>query len=154
MATLDCPLCNEHDLTTSVNGTFTCGTCGTNLVGESTRCPSCLKENGPGADVCAFCGEPLSIVARVLDRHGVLGPPLWLRRVRSQVAALQAQELEASDLRMETFRELDQRREQEQSEAAARQRARDQQMFQIVFLALAVFVVIVILVVLTSSLNR
>lgn len=89
-------------------------------------CPACGERNSRAAELCTNCGEPLSIVASVLDRQqGSLGTPLWVRRLRSQVVDLKQLEEQASLTRLTAFQEIDQRRLAQEAAAQAAQQARD-----------------------------
>ncbi len=125
---LDCPACASTGLIFDGNSAFECQYCGTVLAAQRTVCPSCSAENLAGADQCFNCNEPLSIVASVLNRQGVQGPPLWLRRLRAKVGALQASEAQASARRYEALMDVDRRRLKFEAEEQTRSRERDRQL--------------------------
>lgn len=139
---LTCPACSAPELEFDGEATFECAYCGTTLVASQINCPACGTLNAQGADECSNCGEPLSIVASVLDRQGSLGTPLWVRRLRSQVADLKQREQQASDERMAAFQQIDQRRIAAEAAAQARQRAKDS---NIIFYGLVGVLVVILL---------
>lgn len=123
---LHCPACGAPELEFDEEATFHCEYCGTMLVAGRIDCPACGERNTQAAELCSNCGEPLSIVASILDRQqGSLGLPLWVRRLRSQVADLKEREQQASQSRFAAFQEIDQRRIAYETAAHARQQARD-----------------------------
>ena len=122
---LACPACTAEGLEFDGEATFECSYCATQLVAERTQCPACSELNVKGADFCSNCGEPLSIVASVLDRQGGLGEPLWIRRLRGQVSALKEREAYASEQRFEKLVEVDRRRKQIEREAYVQQQEAD-----------------------------
>jgi ribosomal protein S27AE len=142
---LTCAACTAPALIADDEGNFDCGYCGTHFVTERTECPACGELNPKGADDCFNCGEPLSIVASVIDRQGSTGNPLWIRRLQSQVAALKESEARASEDRFEEFVEIDRRRKAAEEQAYARQKQTDR---NILFYGAAalLFIVLVILV--------
>jgi hypothetical protein len=125
---LDCPACTAAGLVFDGLAAFECQYCGTVLAAQRTVCPACSAENLAGADQCFNCDEPLSIVASVLNRQGVKGLPLWLRRLRSQVGAIQVAETQASARRFELLMDVDRRRLKSEAEDQARSRERDRQL--------------------------
>lgn len=147
---LICPACSAPDLSFDGDLTFECSYCGTTLVAGSTDCPACGERNSKAAELCANCGEPLSIVASVLDRQGTPGPPLWIRRLRTQVVSLKATEEEASAERLTAFRKIDERRMAHEAASQARQQAKDS---NIIFYGLAGLLVLVLIVFLVAALG-
>lgn len=125
---LDCPACTSTGLVFDGKSAFECQYCGILLAAQRTVCPSCGAENLAGADLCFNCAEPLSIVASVLNRQGGKGPPLWLRRLRSQVGAIQVAEAQASARRFESLMDVDRRRMKFEAEEQIRGRERDRQL--------------------------
>jgi len=125
---LDCPACTAAGLVFDGEAAFECLYCGTVLAAQPTICPSCGTENHQGADLCTNCHEPLSIVASVLTRQGGTGPPLWLRRLRTQVGALQVAEAQASARRFKALVDVDRRRLRSEAEEQLRGRERDRQL--------------------------
>jgi hypothetical protein len=140
---LTCAACTAPALTADSEGNFDCDYCGTHFVAERTECPACSELNLKGADDCSNCGEPLSIVASVIDRQGTTGNPLWIRRLKSQVAALKESEARASEDRFEEFVDIDRRRKAAEAEAFARQKQTD---WNILFYGAAAVLLIVLVV--------
>ena len=122
---LTCPACAAPDLITDRQGNIDCDYCGTHLVTKRTECPACGELNDQGADTCSKCSEPLSIVASVIDRQGTTGRPLWIRRLRTQVADLKEREARASANRFEQLMDIDRRRKSAAAEALAGQQRKD-----------------------------
>lgn len=147
---LTCPACTAPGLTFEGADTFECAYCGTQFVGERTECPACGELNASSVDLCVNCGEPLSIVASVLDRQGKRGEPLWIRRLQSQVASLKESEERASAQRFEIFADIDRRRKGAEAEDHARQQQTDRNILFYGAVGILVLVLVVlILVVLT-----
>ena len=140
---LACPACTAPELISDREGNFDCPYCGTHFVVERTQCPACGTLNEKGADDCYNCGEPLSIVASVIDRQGTTGRLLWIRRLQSQVADLKQSEERASADRFEEFAEIDRRRMQAEAEAFARQQQTDR---NIIFYGAAAMLIIILVV--------
>lgn len=122
---LNCPACSAPALQFDGDSSFACEYCGITLVAGRIECPACGERNPRAAEQCQNCGEPLSIVASIIDRQGSPGPPLWMRRLRSQVGDLKLREEQASQTRLAAFQEVDRRRIAHETAAHARQQARD-----------------------------
>ncbi len=140
---LTCATCTAPALIADGKGNFDCDYCGTHFVTERTKCPACGELNLKGADDCSNCGEPLSIVASVIDRQGSTFNPLWIRRLQSQVAGLKESEARASEERFEEFMEIDRRRKAAEAEAYSRQKQTDR---SILFYGAAALLLIVLVV--------
>ncbi|MFQ5942198.1 MAG: hypothetical protein ACE5JF_01465 [Anaerolineales bacterium] len=140
---LICPACTAPELVADGGGNFDCPYCGTHFIAERTECPACGELNDHGADLCSNCGEPLSIVASVIDRQGGSGQLLWIRRLQSQVADLKESEARASADRFEEFMEIDRRRKVAEAEAHARQQQTDR---NILFYGAAAILLVVLMV--------
>jgi ribosomal protein S27AE len=145
---LTCPACTAPDLIADRQGNFDCNHCGTHLLTERTECPACGELNNQGADLCSNCSEPLSIVASVIDRQGTTGRPLWIRRLRTQVAELKQSEARASADRFEHLVDIDRRRKSAEAEAHASQERKDR---NILFYGVAAALVIVIILMLLAA---
>lgn len=78
-----------------------------------------------------------------MDRQGSLGPPLWIRRLQSQVGELKRSEAAASEQRFAAFQEIDQRRIRAETLSQARQQQRDS---NIIFYGLVGILVVALLV--------
>jgi len=120
---------------------------------QPVRCPVCGWQNPRRSEVCSNCGEPLTMIARVLTRQGTVGPPFWLGRVRSRAGELKEQGARASELRMEQLLDIDRRRQQDDARALARQRATDRQIVLVVGLAMGVLGLIVVTLVVLGALG-
>lgn len=140
---LTCAVCTASGLINDGQGNFDCEYCGTHFVTERIECPACTELNLKGADICTNCGEPLSIVASVIDRQGSTGNPLWIRRLQSQVADLKEREARASAERFDEFVEIDRRRKAAEAGAYARQQQSDR---NILFYGAAAVLLIVLIV--------
>ena len=115
-------------------------------MGQPASCPSCGWDNPQGEEECGNCGEPLSIAARVLTRLGNLGPPFWIRQLRSRVAELKQREALASEQRFEQLQDIDRRRMAAEVEAHMRQQVKDRQMMLILAFGIVVLIVVVLAV--------
>jgi Double zinc ribbon len=115
-------------------------------------CPACGAENPPEAETCANCGEPLSAVGRIFGHAAKPTQPRWLDEARDRAQALKDEDRKPSEERMQTFLDIDRRREAWQAESAARQRRNDRRLLRAVSVGFALFVVVVVLVTL-SRLN-
>lgn len=140
---LTCPACTAPELIAGGDRTFGCTYCGTHFIAERTECPACGELNEHGADLCSNCGEPLSIVASVIDRQGGTGRPLWIRRLQTQVAGLKESEARASADRFEGLMEIDRKRKTEEAAAHASQQQKDR---SILFYGVAAILLIVLIV--------
>ena len=140
---LTCPACTAPELIAGGDRTFGCTYCGTHFIAERTECPACGELNEHGADLCSNCGEPLSIVASVIDRQGGTGRPLWIRRLQTQVAGLKESEARASADRFEELMEIDRKRKMEEAASHASQQQKDR---SILFYGVAAILLIVLIV--------
>jgi hypothetical protein len=145
---LTCAACTAPALTADSEGNFNCDYCGTHFVTERTECPACGELNLKGADDCSNCGEPLSIVASVIDRQGSIFNPLWIRRLQAQVAGLKESEARASEERFEELMTIDRRRKAAEAEAYARQIQTDRNI--LFYGAAAVLLIVLVVLVLVA----
>ena len=128
MTRLSCPACTAPSLEFNTEGILICPYCGTRIIGEAQVCSACGHLNPRHAEQCLECGEPLTVIARVVLRQGnAARSPAFLERARGQAAGLKADEVRASQERMDRFREMDRLRLTEEAEALARQQVRDRQ---------------------------
>ncbi len=109
-------------------------------------CPSCGTENDPGAEACTNCGEPLSAVGRIFGHAAKPTQPRWLDEARDRAQTLKDEGLKTSEERMQSFLDIDRRREAWQAEAAARQRLRDQRLLRMVAMGFGLFLIVVVFV--------
>jgi hypothetical protein len=145
---LTCAACTAPALAADSEGNFNCDYCGTHFVTERTECPACGELNLKGADDCSNCGEPLSIVASVIDRQGSIFNPLWIRRLQAQVAGLKESEARASEERFEELMTIDRRRKAAEAEAYARQIQTDRNI--LFYGAAAVLLIVLVVLVLVA----
>jgi len=120
---------------------------------QPIRCPVCGWQNPRRSEVCANCGEPLTMIGRVLTRQGTAGPPPWLSRVRSRAGGLKEQEARASELRMEQLLDIDRRRHLDDARTLARQRATERQVVLVVGVGAGVLAFIVVALVVLGALG-
>ena len=67
-------------------------------------CPRCGATNSVDAEACRDCGEPLTTVGRVFQRHeDARRPPQFLQYARQEAPAIKRAEAEASRRRTDTF---------------------------------------------------
>jgi len=147
---LTCPACTAPELITGGEHSFDCVYCGTHFVADRTECPACGELNEQGADLCSNCGEPLSIVASVIDRQGGTGRPLWIRRLQIQVAGLQESEARASADRFEELMEIDRQRKAAEAEAHSSQQEKDRSI--LFYGAVAILLIVLVVLVLAAIL--
>ena len=122
-----CPQCGSADFEPLAGDAMSCRYCGTEFDLSADLCPHCGILNPPGQEFCVQCGESLVIdtVGRILNER--LRTARQWREERQEVVRSQvAQDLLASQRRMEALlREEQERLERErQAIAAARRRER------------------------------
>jgi hypothetical protein len=109
-------------------------------------CPACGAENHPEAETCVDCGEPLSAVGRIFGHAAKPTQPRWLDEARDRAQALKDEDRQPSEERMQTFLDIDRRREAYQAESAARQRQRDRRLLQAMAVGLGLFLIVVVVI--------
>jgi hypothetical protein len=145
MGGLACPACSASDWTMLSEVMLECSYCGNKYEAAVQRCPVCESINTVVAEHCLVCGEPLSIVSKVISRHEGDGfQPVFLEHARIRAAGLKDQGASASEKRMRTLQEIDERRELAQAEAREMQRKADQRSIRIAFFLVALFLVFVV----------
>jgi Zn ribbon nucleic-acid-binding protein len=145
MSGLECPACSASDLEMLSEGLLECNYCGTNFESSVKRCPVCERINLVDVEYCIVCGEPLSIVSKVISRHDGAGfQPVFLEHARSRATDLKEKGAAASERRMSVLQDIDDRRELAQAEAREFQRKSDQRSIRIAFILAALFMVFVI----------
>ncbi len=107
---------------------------------EVRVCPRCSRAHPVEVEICQACGEPMTTVSRVIGRQGRPNPPRWLKQARSQAAEIKAREAQASDARMERFREMERQRLVALAEASARQARKDRRLLLVTGGVLAVLI--------------
>ena len=153
MDALTCPACTAPSLVSDRGGGFHCDYCGVVWEVQPIRCPICGWQNPRRSEVCANCGEPLTMIGRVLTRQGTAGPPPWLGRVRSRAGELKEQGARASEQRMEQLLDIDRRRHLDDARALARQRATDRQVVLVVGVGVGVLALVVVTLVVLGALG-
>ena len=88
-------------------------------------CPACGRPHASGADTCSYCGEPLTGVARVLTASTAQRQPRWLEQNRQRATELRRSESQASAERMESFVEIDRRRQAAEQTVSIQTEARE-----------------------------
>lgn len=123
-----CPYCSAPQAAPSDAARLTCSHCGREFTLAQLTCPNCGAHNLPEADACQECGEPLSTVGRVLQRHtDARQPPRFLQQVRQQAGVIKRSEAEASRMRMESMEHQERQRQASLGADRARQTAFDRQ---------------------------
>jgi predicted amidophosphoribosyltransferase len=102
-------------------------------------CPACGERYASGAETCPHCGEPLTSVARILTSPAAPRQPRWLAQNRQRATELRRAEGQASEQRMESFLEVDRRRQATERATALQTRARER---RAVLLAAVVFILV------------
>jgi hypothetical protein len=110
---------------------YACSYCGSSFEQAEILCPTCSGPVTEEAEACPHCGEPLSVVGKVVSRQLDVRPPRWLRVARARASSLRRQDEPHSRLRMEALLEIDRRRLEMAAEGEARRRLRDRQTLMI-----------------------
>lgn len=137
MTILTCPACGASGISVDVHGSLECLYCGVRLAGDPFVCPACDQVNLPKAEVCAQCGEPLTLAAQVMSRRGGQGSPLFLTRARAQAVDLKSTGERASQVRMDSLRQVDRVREEALRRASAERNAEDRRLVRFLLIGLA-----------------
>lgn len=141
-----CPNCDHAALTQASSGILLCGNCGAHIVQGRLQCPACQSINELGVEMCAACGEPLTIVGRVLSRQGLQTRSQRLEQMRFRNEAIKEEERLSSDVRMSGFVEIDRRRIEAEHESLLAQQALDKRLFRNVAIGLGLFLLFVAIV--------
>jgi hypothetical protein len=150
---VECPACSASDWTLLSEVILECSYCGKTYEAAFQQCPVCESINMVNAEHCIVCKEPLSIVSKVLSRHEGDGfQPEFLEHARDRAADLKDKGATASENRMRTLQEIDERRELAQAEAREIQRRSDQRSIRIAFILVALFLVFVVSIVVKYNL--
>ena len=137
-----CPTCGGPNTFPGSEEIFQCSYCERQLGLYAIACPSCGQVTSHLEDNCPDCGEPLTSVGAIFQRHETAGqPPVWLERSRLQARSIQSSAMAASDARMDHFLELERERMAELRRADQAQRANDK---RIMMVALAIGAAILI----------
>lgn len=97
-------------------------------------------------ETCSICGEPLTIVGRVISRQGSQTKSQRLEQMRSRAGVLKEEARVSSEVRMAEFVEIDRRRIEREREESYVQKLRDRLLFRNVAIGLGVFLLIVVVV--------
>ncbi len=130
-------------------GEAVCQRCGTGFSAVPSSCPFCGHLNPPDAESCDACGEPLSLVARVVDRQKAQPSARRLEQARALAPMLKAEGEKASQARMAVFqRAEDLHREQVRRMSA--ERAKQDRRLLLAAVAAAVVLVLALAAVLAA----
>lgn len=142
-----CPTCGGPNKLSTSQKTLRCGYCQMQAGVAAIACTACGQLWPSEYDNCRECGEPLSTVGRIFQRHAVAGaPPPWLERNRQQAEQVKMNALAASEARMEKYLAMEQQRIACIRQSEAEQRSADRRLFLYV-LALVGAILFLILVV-------
>jgi hypothetical protein len=140
-----CPYCHAPQPPVAEGTPVACAYCGSHFVVSGGMCPRCGTLNAPDAETCRECGEPLTTLGRVFQRHrDARKPPQFLEFARSQAPSIKRSEAEAWRRRSDAFdaeeaHRLDTLRSRRQQQAA-----KDK---QLLFIGLASLGVVALLVI-------
>jgi hypothetical protein len=97
-------------------------------------------------ETCSVCGEPLTIVGRVISRQGSQTKSQRLEQMRARAGVLKEEARVSSEVRMTEFVKIDRRRIEREREESYIQQLRDRLLFRNVAIGLGVFLLIVAVV--------
>lgn len=146
-----CSICGSSDVAAGTEGEAICQNCSTRFILPPISCPSCEHRNVPGAEACEVCGEPLSLVARVIERQLAQPSLRRLDQVRAQAPALKAQGEKASEARMASYRRAEQLRAQALRRMSAARAQEDRRLLLAATAVLAFVLVALAVVALVSA---
>jgi hypothetical protein len=141
-----CPNCNVAALRSESQGVLICGYCHARIVQGQLECPSCQSLNPFGMETCSICGEPLTIVGRVISRQGSQTKSQRVQQMRARAGAIQEEARISSDARMAEFVEIDRQRIEREHEQSYARQLRDRQLFRNVAIGLGLFLLFVAIV--------
>ena len=141
-----CPACSAPGLEAASEGKLTCVYCGFTIPINVNICPACGHVNDFGLETCTKCGEPLSLLAQIMTRHGS-DQPYKLQQVRRQAPQIKEREARESQKRMDAFQAIDQRRKAAEAEAKKAQEEYSRKVSTIVLFIIPIFIAFVILLV-------
>jgi zinc-ribbon domain len=108
-----CPFCQAPQPATVEGATSICAHCGQSYVASGAWCPRCGTANPTEAETCRACGEPLTTVGRVFQRHrDARRPPEFLEYARRQAPHIRRSEAESARRRTEDFNAQEARRQE------------------------------------------
>jgi predicted amidophosphoribosyltransferase len=146
LTALVCPNCNVAALHSESQGVLICDHCHAHIVQGQLECPSCQSLNPIGMETCSVCGEPLTIVGRVISRQGSQTKSQRLEQMRARAGVLKEEARVSSEVRMTEFVKIDRRRIEREREESYIQQLRDRLLFRNVAIGLGVFLLIVAVV--------
>jgi predicted amidophosphoribosyltransferase len=127
-----CPFCQAPQPPLAEGGVVVCEFCGSEFVVTGTWCPRCGTRNGDDAETCRVCGEPLTTIGRVFQRHrDARRPPQFLEYARQQAPGIKRSEGEASRQRMADFNVQESRRLEALGRERRAQAAKDRRLLMI-----------------------
>ncbi len=130
-----------------------CAYCGSSFVMSPAVCPHCGTVNSEDDEACLQCGEPLTTMGRVFQRHqDARRPPQFLQHAREQAPSIKRSEAEASRLRTETFNSEEAKRLENLRIQHQVQAAKDRKLILIGLAFLACLVVLLLLVAVVQGL--
>lgn len=139
-----CPDCASESINIIDHGLFECMDCGHQWDTSSRICPNCGHINAPDSENCTECGESLDVVKRLLSRHPTGSEPGWLEQARSRAADLKQMEEISSQQRLETFKEIDRKRDEVLREMQRQQRQKEQRTLTATLWLLGAMLVIIV----------
>ncbi|MGA9532393.1 MAG: hypothetical protein WBR18_06720 [Anaerolineales bacterium] len=78
------------------------------MTDQVVLCPVCGLASAAERDNCPDCGEPLSTIGRVMQRHEEsASSPRWLRTARNQASLVRSGELREPEQWMEEFQRME-----------------------------------------------
>lgn len=146
IAEIVCPNCSSDDIASFPDGSYECQTCSAIFETGQRICSVCGQSNPPEAEECSNCTEPLTSFSQVITRHKPAEPPLRHRQMRNQAAEIQSNELEASQVRMDEFKEIDRNREELNARLAFEQSEKDRKLLTYAFIATIVVLLVIFVI--------
>jgi len=140
-----CPYCHAPQPPMVEGEAAACMYCGSVFSVSEGICPRCGTANLEDAEVCRECGEPLSMIGRVFQRHqDARRPPQFLEYARQQAPNIKRTEAEASRRRSDAFHAQEARRIDRLHFQRAEQAAKDRRLLVIGLTALGSLVLILL----------
>lgn len=133
-----CPYCRAPQPPMVEGASAVCAYCGSSFVMTPQVCPRCGTFNTEDAEACIDCGEPLTTVGRVFQRHeDARRPPQFLQYARQEAPTIKRAEAEASRRRSDTFSTQEAHRIEALRTQRAEQAAKDRMLLMVglVFIA-------------------
>lgn len=146
-----CLICGSSDVQVGAEDEAVCQQCGAAFTISPLSCPSCSYLNAPDAESCEACGEPLSLVARVIERQLAQPALRRLDQVRAQAPALKAQGEKASEARMSAYRRAEMLRARELRRMSAARAQEDRHLLLAAAAAVAFVLIVLVAAALVST---